>query len=119
MPTSSKQTKINPDSAQDFKTYWVKLPLLVLFMIRTHTYICVYIFSKVGGRNGGKRDLDLLINSKLKKKINKKTTERGTPWWSSGWENVPPVPGARVQSLVGEPGSHTPRGVAQTIKYLF
>ena len=69
---------MNPNSVQDFKTHFVKLPLLVLFTIHTHIYMYIYFFKVGGSRNGGKKDLDLLINSKLKKKRNKKTTERGT-----------------------------------------
>ena len=45
-----------------------------------HTRIYVYIYFLGGGsRNVGKRDLDLLVSSKLKKKINKKTRERAFP----------------------------------------
>ena len=40
----------------------------------------------------------------------------GTPWWSSGWDSVLPLQGARVQSLVGELGSHMPRGTAEKKK---
>ena len=37
----------------------------------------------------------------------------GVPWWSSGWDSVLRLPRARVQSLVGELGSHKPHSVAK------
>ena len=33
------------------------------------------------------------------------------PWWSSGQDTVLPLQGAKVQSLIREPRSHTPQGM--------
>ena len=68
---------MNLDSIQDFKTFFVKLSLLTLFMI----YICVYIyiyFFKVGVEMViNKKGLNLLIHSKLiKEKGKQKITDR-------------------------------------------
>lgn len=46
-------------------------------------------------------------------KWEKKKTNKNFPGWSNGQDPVFPLQGAHVRSLIGEPGSHLPRGGAK------
>ena len=39
----------------------------------------------------------------------------GLPWWSNAWESALAMQEVWVQSLVGEPKSHMPRGAAKNV----
>ena len=46
-------------------------------------------------------------------KRNRKGSEKGVPWWSSGWDSVLLLLRTLVQSLVGELRSNKPCGMAK------